>query len=701
MLCMATNMQAQQQNSVTSGLEVLDTRTGERRIVREFDHLIEAPNWTRDGRWIYFNSGGLIYKINAKGKGEVRLVDTQPVNKCNNDHVLSFDGKWLAVSGADDSTSGWGSYVYVLPVDGGTPRQVTPKSPSYLHGWSPDGKTLAYCAFRDNEKGADIYTIPATGGEETQLTDAPGLDDGPEYSPDGRHIWFNSVRTGLMQVWRMKADGSEQTQMTFDTTRNAWFPHVSPDGKQVIYITYHVGDLEPGEHLAGKNVELWMMPSEGGTPRLMVQLFGGQGTINTNSWAPDSRHVAFVSYRLGSSPADILKTNPRKAYGTDYPYEFTTEKLTKAPKGYKPFYISHYGRHGSRYYWNALLYRDLDSLLTTAHSRKQLTAEGEAFYKRFEAAKDELSTGVSELTDLGWEQHQRIARTMYNSFPEVFKKGGNVLAISSLTGRCVLSMSGFCQELVQCNPKIEIREQSSRFTLDGVVPVDRLNPVKHDFPKPRPRFEKNISQFKDNDNLREKVISRTFSSTEGLPGDMKEIGDNLINLYTSLPNIGHEGMMGNLVSDAEIAARWESANLGAYSWLFPEQYTMIPILQDIIRKADAVLDGSSDHIADLRFGHDNCLGPLHILMGINDADKDPENPYEVKNCYQNWETCKASNLQLIFYRSKKNDDDVLVKCLLNGKEATLPIPTDSYPYYKWSDFRQFYTARCSGIDRAQ
>ena len=179
---------------------------------------------------------------------------------------------------------------------------------------------------------------------------------------------------------------------------------------------------------------------------------------------------------------DQLKSDPRKSYGTDYPYSFTTTPLTKAPRGYKPFYISHYGRHGSRYYWNAFLYREMDSLLTNAHRKHQLTPEGEKFYTKFEAAKEELSTGVSELTDLGWEQHQRIARTMYNNFPEVFKKGGNVLAIASLSGRCVISMSGFCQELVQCNPKIEIREQSSRFTLDGVVPDDRQNPARRDSP---------------------------------------------------------------------------------------------------------------------------------------------------------------------------------------------------------------------------
>ena len=402
--------------------------------------------------------------------------------------------------------------------------------------------------------------------------------------------------------------------------------------------------------------------------------------------------LALTTWAQGSAALDELKADPRKAYGTDYPYEFTTIRLTKAPSGYKPFYISHYGRHGSRYYWNAMLYQELANLLTTAHDRGQLTKEGEAFFEKFMAAKDELQTGVSELSDLGWEQHQRIARTMYNNFPEVFKKGGNVLAISSLTGRCVLSMSSFCQELVQCNPKIEIREQSSRFTLDGVVPSDRQNPNKRTWEKATPRWEKNREKFTFDESLREKIVNRTFTSTDSLPGNMHHIGSNLINLYTSLPSIGHEGMMEGLVTDEEIAAQWEQSNLGSYSWVFNPQYEMIPILEDIIHKADAVINGQSDHIADLRFGHDTCLGPLTVLMGLNGADKDPEDPFEVKNCYQNWETCKASNLQIVFYRDKRGD--ILLKCLLNGREASLPVPTTQYPYYRWSDFRDFFTARC-------
>ena len=395
---------------------------------------------------------------------------------------------------------------------------------------------------------------------------------------------------------------------------------------------------------------------------------------------------------------DQLKANPRKAYGNDFPYQQEATVLTKAPKGYKPFYICHYARHGSRYYWTEFLYKALDATLAAAHEKHMLTPEGEAFHDRYMAVKDELLTGTSELTQLGWEQHQGIARTMYNRFPEVFKKGGNVSAVSSLSGRCVISMAAFCQELVQCNPELEIREQSSRFTLDGVVPGDRQNPIKHDYPKGvKPKYEKNKDQFKFDNSINEKVVKRVFTSTEGLPGEDR-IASNLINLYCSLPSIGHEGLMGNILNDEDLVDRWEGENLGSYSWVFGPQYEMIPILEDFIKKAEAVINGSSDHLADLRFGHDTCIGPLTVLMGINGADKDPEDPYEVKNVYQNWETCKACNIQLVFYRSKKNSD-ILLKCLLNGCEASLPVPTTQYPYYKWSDFRDFYQNRIKNVPK--
>ena len=187
-------------------------------------------------------------------------------------------------------------YMIRLGVDAAT--EIVSKPLSYLHGWSPDGSTLAYCAGRlyGDEMEWDIYTCPVTGGAETRLTNAPELNDGPEYSSDGKTIWFNSVRTGLMQVWKMNADGSGQTQMTFDETWNFWFPHISPDHEKVVYVAYHKGDLAPGDHVPDKYVELRMIPAQGGAPVTLAEPFGGQGTINVNSWAPDSKRFAYVSY---------------------------------------------------------------------------------------------------------------------------------------------------------------------------------------------------------------------------------------------------------------------------------------------------------------------------------------------------------------------------------------------------------------------
>ncbi len=280
-----------QQEERTYRLMVLDITTNELATVKTFPYQVEAPNWTPDGRWLVYNSAGKLYRISPDGREGPFEIPTGTINRCNNDHVISSDGKQIALSSG--TAEDWRSRIYIVPFEGGEPRLITPLGPSYLHGWSPDMGTLAYCAETDGEY--DVYTIPAGCGTQTRLTDASGLDDGPEYTPCGDYIWFNSVRTGLMQLWRMRIDGSAQEQMTFHTKINAWFPHVSPDGEHVVYIAYYVGDLEPGEHLPDKNVELRLMPAAGGPSRLLFKLFGGQGTINVNSWAPDSRRIAFVS----------------------------------------------------------------------------------------------------------------------------------------------------------------------------------------------------------------------------------------------------------------------------------------------------------------------------------------------------------------------------------------------------------------------
>jgi Tol biopolymer transport system component len=225
---------ATQRDSI-SILETVDVHTGTRSTLQEFDYVIEAPNWTRDGRFLVYNSRGRIYTY-ALATGETHPVDTGFAVNCNNDHVLSPDNTRIAVSHHTNADAL--SRIYTLPFEGGNPVLVTEKGPSYLHGWSPDGRTLAYCAERNGQY--DIYTISVDGGIETQLTDLPGLDDGPEYSPDGKYIWFNSVRTGLMQIWRMETDGSNPVHMVKEEA-NCWFPHVSPDGNQVAYVAYGRG----------------------------------------------------------------------------------------------------------------------------------------------------------------------------------------------------------------------------------------------------------------------------------------------------------------------------------------------------------------------------------------------------------------------------------------------------------------------------
>jgi sugar lactone lactonase YvrE len=270
-------------------LETVKLASKDRRVVWTTTGLIEAPSWTRDGATLIFNSMGRLHRIPAAG-GEPQAIDTGSAIRCNNDHGISPDGTTLVIS--DQSQADRKSRIYTLPIAGGTPKLITELAPSYWHGWSPDGRTLAYCAERNGE--FDVYSIPVGGGAETRLTTAKGLDDGPDYSADGQWMYFNSDRTGRMQVWRMRADGSAQEQVTDDDFNN-WFPHPSPDGKWLVFLSY---EKDVAGHPENKDVTLRVMPLAGGKIEILANLFGGQGTINVPSWSPDSLRVAFVSYQV-------------------------------------------------------------------------------------------------------------------------------------------------------------------------------------------------------------------------------------------------------------------------------------------------------------------------------------------------------------------------------------------------------------------
>lgn len=277
-----------------SRMELMTVLDGKRMIIHEDSGRFEAPNWMPDGKRLLFNQAGSIYTIPIEG-GTAQKLNTGSAIRNNNDHVISFDGKWLAISSHRDGMPGGGSTVYYLPLTGGDPKLITDSTPSYLHGWSPNGKEVVYTAQRIS-KGPlyNIYKKPVNGGPEVQLTfNTEGLADGPEYSPDGKYIYYNADQTGTMQIWRMKTDGSGQEQLTFDEYNN-WFPHISPDGKWMVILSFP-NTIDSNDHPFYKRVMLRLLPVSGGAPRVLAYLYGGQGTINTPSWSPDSKRIAFVS----------------------------------------------------------------------------------------------------------------------------------------------------------------------------------------------------------------------------------------------------------------------------------------------------------------------------------------------------------------------------------------------------------------------
>src|SRR4051812_11214528 len=272
-----------------SNLELLEVASGKRETIYTAPNSIQAPNWTPDGKNLIYNSEGSIYTFDLASRTP-QVLNTGEVKNNNNDHVISFDGKMLVLSSGVEKLGG--SIVYTVPITGGNPKQITPIGPSYAHGWSPDGQSLVFTGQRNKE--FDIYKVPAQGGKEGRLTTTPGLDDGPEYTPDGKYIYFNSVRSGLMQIWRMKPDGSDQEQVTNDSLNN-WFPHISPDGKWIAFISFLPSEVRPDDHPFYKHVYIRLLPIEGGTPKVLAYVYGGQGTMNTPSWSPDSKRIAFIS----------------------------------------------------------------------------------------------------------------------------------------------------------------------------------------------------------------------------------------------------------------------------------------------------------------------------------------------------------------------------------------------------------------------
>ncbi len=288
----------QLESGQTSRLCIFDLIPGQKRVIYETaDSVLEAPNWSPDGASLIYNQDGLLYRIDASGGGAPVPIDTGEVRDANNDHVLAPGGGFVYVSASD-------GHLYEVPLTGGTPRRVSNSHDRpflhFLHGISPDGRTLAYVGAETVDGNAfgslNIFTVPVGGGPDVQITRSDKPHDGPEYSPDGTWMYFNSERAsstpGHAQLFRMRADGSDITQLTFDERVN-WFPHISPTADRIVYVSYEPGTVG---HPPNRRVEIRSIGPDGGPAETLLSVFGGQGTMNVNSWAPDGQRFAFVEY---------------------------------------------------------------------------------------------------------------------------------------------------------------------------------------------------------------------------------------------------------------------------------------------------------------------------------------------------------------------------------------------------------------------
>jgi Tol biopolymer transport system component len=286
--------QGRGQQPMRSKIAVYDLTKKSSKVIFTAETIWEAPNWSPDGKWLLVNSGSKLYRLSPDG-GAPQQIQVGDQYRCNNDKAWSWDGKLLGFSASVQG--GRGSQVYAAKADGSDAKLLTPNAPSYFHGWSPDNKWLAYVAHHGDGK-YHMYRVSLNGGAEEQLTSVGDYDDGPEYTPDGKWIYFNSIRSGGWDVWRVPANGggpndAKAERITNDDLQD-WFPHISPNGKQMLVFSFPKGTEGHNGRMEG--VQLRIGAPKGGKLQTLTTFFGGQGTINVNSWAPDSKRFAYVIY---------------------------------------------------------------------------------------------------------------------------------------------------------------------------------------------------------------------------------------------------------------------------------------------------------------------------------------------------------------------------------------------------------------------
>ena len=383
-----------------------------------------------------------------------------------------------------------------------------------------------------------------------------------------------------------------------------------------------------------------------------------------------------------------LRAHPEYLAGTDYLCPTGPVALSPAPKGYKPFYISHYGRHGARYAWQDDLYRWLNTVFSEAAGDDNLTEYGKSYKERFDRLYPEVRYRTGDLSRRGWDQQVALGERMYKNFPKVFPDGAEVRAWTSTSTRCVMTMSAFCTGLKGSNPKLDLYENFGKVFLPAILPLDSGNPFRNtDYERTPVKFSEKWAQYIERTVDYKAILARLFKDVDkALPTEKQWdftsylwfFAAGMNSLYTDLD-------FWDLFTREELVALWKVDAFQFYAEIWPTHKGYRPIVDDIIAKADdRIAEGRVG--ADLRFGHDYTFLPLLMNLDVNGFGHDVENPDDIPVWCQTYRVPMGANIQFVFYRSKKSPK-VLFKVLLDGEEAHLPLDTDQWPYYDWEAFK--------------
>ena len=383
----------------------------------------------------------------------------------------------------------------------------------------------------------------------------------------------------------------------------------------------------------------------------------------------------------------LVAEHPEYLDGTDMLCPADYVKLSPAPKGYKAFYLSHYGRHGARYAWQSDMYRRLHKVFGKAKDDENLTELGISYRERFESLYPDVKYRTGDLSRKGWEQQKALAKRMYLNFPELFTDDAYVMARTSTSTRCVMTMSAFCLGLQSMNPELEIFENFGKFFLPAILPLDGSNPFREEEYKiTEEPFEETYEQYVERTIDCKPILERIFIDPDKAV-EPKEQWDFVSYLYffaAGMKSLDTDLEFYDIFTPEERLALWKADNFQFYWYAWPTRYGYMPIVKDIIACADERI-ASGKIGADLRFGHDYTILPLMMLLDLDGMGHEVTDPDDISSWCRTSQVPMGANVHLVFYKNKEGN--VLFKVLHNGREATIGLETDNWPYYSWEAFK--------------